>query len=66
MKAETIPGRALNVITNALASHTPLEVLMLKGCGQKTFLEIVSLMQRNGYWLQYDERGCPRDKGIKR
>lgn len=66
MNAEIVSGRALNVITNALASHTPLEIYLLKGCGSQTFLEIVSLMQRNGYWLQFDERGCPRHEGTKR
>ena len=67
MNAQMVSGRALNVITNALASkgpygasRTPLEVLIIKGCGIKTFYEIVELMQRNGYWQDYDERGRPR------
>ena len=60
VNAQPVSGRALNVITRALAERKPLEILMLKGCGRKTFLEIVALMQSNGYWSEYDKHGIPK------
>jgi hypothetical protein len=66
MKAEKISGRTLNVLTSALSRYTPLEILVLKGCGRQTFHEIVGLMQSNGSWQEYDAKGIPIHRGTHR
>ena len=60
MNGQFVTGRALNVITEKMSEHTPLEFLRITGCGMVTFHEIVGLMQSNGYWQAWDSQGRPK------